>query len=201
MTFFDYFQFIFLITFFVIFIGRSILLFVSQKINPFVLGVGKKGIRKFLEYFLLPGLTYWAFEIVNVSLHLNIPILPNLLTAPLFDSIYTGIAGCALMVPGLVLFILSLVNFGSSWRVGVDVKTSGKLVTSGVFCVTRNPIFVFLDLYFIGTFLINASLFFLICLVIIIPAMHFQILEEEKFLESKYQDEYREYKKKVRRYI
>lgn len=201
MTFFDYFQFIFLVAFFMLFIGRSIFLFVTRKINPFVLGAGKKGFRKILEYFLLPGLAYWAFENVNTSLHLRIPVLPDMLTVPLFDSIYTRIAGCVFMLPGLALFIFSIISFGTSWRIGIDTKSSGKLVTSGAFSLTRNPIYIFLELYFIGTFLINASLFFLTAVLIIIAAIHYQILEEEKFLESAFGEEYRDYKKKVRRYL
>lgn len=96
---------------------------------------------------------------------------------------------------------MSFIASGKSWRVGIDKDNAGKLVTGGIFSITRNPIFVFIDMYFIGTFLIFPNLFFLILMVITIIGMHYQILQEEYFLLSHYGDEYKKYMNKVRRYI
>jgi hypothetical protein len=41
-----------------------------------------------------------------------------------------------------VLLAASLVSFGKSFRVGIDIDYPDKLVTSGVFAITRNPICV-----------------------------------------------------------
>jgi protein-S-isoprenylcysteine O-methyltransferase Ste14 len=74
-------------------------------------------------------------------------------------------------------------------------------VTNGIFSITRNPIFVYIDLYFIGTALINANALFIIFALITVIGTHYQILQEEKHLNNLYKEEYVEYKKRVRRYL
>jgi protein-S-isoprenylcysteine O-methyltransferase Ste14 len=49
--------------------------------------------------------------------------------------------GVLLCPAGLVLVILSLAALGRSFRVGIDARHPGELVTSGVFRWTRNPIY------------------------------------------------------------
>jgi protein-S-isoprenylcysteine O-methyltransferase Ste14 len=61
--------------------------------------------------------------------------------------------------------------------------------------------FLFIDLYFIGTFLINGTLFFLLTALIIVIGIHYQILQEERFLTQHYGDSYREYYNTVGRYF
>ncbi|MBN2077573.1 MAG: isoprenylcysteine carboxylmethyltransferase family protein [Spirochaetes bacterium] len=101
---------------------------------------------------------------------------------------------------GLILFTAALFNFGSSWRVGIDKAHAGELVTRGVFSITRNPIFLFIDLYFLGTFLVYGNIFFLVSSIIAIASSHIQILEEEKFLGAHYGSRYLDYKARVPRY-
>ena len=105
------------------------------------------------------------------------------------------------MLFGLSIFCLALISFGNSWRVGVDKQNSGKLVTNGIFSISRNPVFVFMDIYFLGVWLIYSNIFFLIALILVITGIHFQILQEEKFLLKQYGKEYKDYQRKVRRYL
>jgi protein-S-isoprenylcysteine O-methyltransferase Ste14 len=102
---------------------------------------------------------------------------------------------------GLVLFGLAFVSFGDSWRVGLDQRTPGALVTRGVFTVSRNPIYVFLDAWFVGIFLINGTLIFLIFAVPAVVFLHWQILQEEKFLLRLYGRPYQVYRAKTGRYL
>lgn len=75
------------------------------------------------------------------------------------------------------------------------------LVTTGIFAISRNPIFIFLDLYFIGTFLINGTLSFLIAAVLAVVGNHNQIVREEKFLASRYGKPYQDYRVRTPRYF
>jgi protein-S-isoprenylcysteine O-methyltransferase Ste14 len=102
---------------------------------------------------------------------------------------------------GLVVFILAFFNFGDSWRVGVDYETPGALVTRGIFSLTRNPIYVFIDSWFIGAFLINGTLIFLVFAALAIAAQHWQILREEEFLTQRYGEAYARYRTKTPRYL
>lgn len=201
MDFFDYYIVIALVVFYIVFIGRSIKLALVEGTNPFVIGKGKTGFKGILEILFMVGLVIWTYEVIINAIHTDYFILPRSLFVSLFDNLILKITGCILIAFGLVIFILSLISFGKSWRVGIDKENPGSLVTTGIFSITRNPIFVFLDLYFVSTWLIYSNLFFLISSIIIIIGIHYQIFQEEKFLLTKYGKEYENYKMKVRRYI
>ncbi len=200
MDFFDYFQITVLFLFYSVFIGRTLQLKL-RGINPFVLGIGKIGLKRLLEKSFFFGLVIWTFEVIMHSLNLKFHIFPGVLYANLFQIIPLKILGIVLIILGIVIFILSLISFRSSWRVGIDKQSPGQLVTSGIFAITRNPVFIFFDLYFLGTWLIYSNLFFLIFSVLVVLGLHYQILQEEKFLITQYDEEYKNYIRKVRRYF
>ena len=99
-------------------------------------------------------------------------------TATLFPSRFleSGLAGLLpvqvlgvlLILAGDALFVWALISFGNSWRIGIDEKSAGALVTNGIFAFSRNPIFAFIDLYFLGTFLVSGAPIFLIFAVVTI---------------------------------
>ena len=109
--------------------------------------------------------------------------------------------GALLVLAGLAFFALALAAFGDGWRVGIDTERPGELVTRGVFGISRNPIFVFMNAYAVGTFLLTGRLFFLIFALLAIAAMHAQIRREEAFLEDAYGDAYRSYRAATPRYL
>ena len=74
-------------------------------------------------------------------------------------------------------------------------------MTRGIFSLTRNPIYVFIDCWFIGIFLINGTLIFLVFAVFAITAQHWQILREEEFLKKRYGEPYESYRNQTPRYL
>ncbi len=200
-TFFDIFQIITLIAFLIVFIGRSIFLYARHGINPLVLGIGKTGVRRIVELSFFVGLLVWIVEILIQVFHWEWQIFGGVFATSLVDLLPAKIAGTAIIVLGFALFVLALVAFGQSWRVGIDEASPGDLVTHGVFGFSRNPIFLFIDMYFLGTFLINGTLFFLLMAIAVILGMHYQILQEERFLMQNYGQPYRDYQDKVGRYF
>lgn len=196
--FFDIFQFIALLIFLALFAGRTVTMLVRGGINPITLAAGKSGFRRAAEAFLPVGLVVWWAAIVLASFDVQ---LVSPLDDRLVDSVAAQGVGLGLIASGLVLFALALASFGASWRVGIDEQHPGGLVTGGIFHFTRNPIFVFLDAYFVGTFLVNGTLFFLVAAALAVTLNHYQILQEERFLEGLYGDSYRDYKRSVPRYL
>jgi protein-S-isoprenylcysteine O-methyltransferase Ste14 len=75
------------------------------------------------------------------------------------------------------------------------------LITTGIFSLSRNPIFLSMNLYFLGTFLIYSNLFFLLSFVCMAFGFHYQIRHEEIFLFQEYGNSYSRYMTQVRRYI
>jgi protein-S-isoprenylcysteine O-methyltransferase Ste14 len=200
-AFFGYFQLAALAVFLLVFVGRSVYLRFGRNLSSFALGVGKRGLRRMVELGFLVIFALWVTEILATTLALDWRIFPAPLQRRLQDSLSSQIAGVALVTAGGAIFILALVSFGASWRIGIDAKTPGGLVTTGMFALSRNPIFVFLDLYAFGTFLINGTLGFLIFALVLAAGIHYQILQEEGFLRRTYGTSYHYYCRRTARYF
>lgn len=111
------------------------------------------------------------------------------------------ITGLVLIIIGFTFFILALIHLGTSWRLGIDVKNPGKIVTTGIYSFSRHPIYMFFYLYFLGTFLINTNIIFFISFILMTIILHCQAIQEEKFLLGVFPKEYKEYSYRVDRYI
>jgi protein-S-isoprenylcysteine O-methyltransferase Ste14 len=119
----------------------------------------------------------------------------------LFASHASHRAGGILCCLGLLLMAWSLISFGASFRVGIDNRQPGALITSGIFAFSRNPIYVAFGCVLLGEFLIQPHWLLLIYLVAGIVLFHRQVLREEAFLEQQYGTEYDAYRQRVRRYF
>jgi protein-S-isoprenylcysteine O-methyltransferase Ste14 len=199
-NYFDYFQLAGLVFFVAVFMGRTLYLRLAQGVRPITLGIGKIGWRAALEISFLFGLIIWLLEVLLYTLHAPFRVFPAPFDYLVLDSPLARGTGVCLVLAGFVLFIWALTSFGASWRVGIDKQSPGALVTTGVFAFSRNPIFVFVDLYFIGTFLLNGAVIFLMADVLVVVGLHVQILQEEQFLRAQYGQAYREYCARAPRY-
>ena len=201
MNFFDYFQVTSLGIVLLIVVGRASYLRFRRNINPIVIGGGKQGVLLAVEFMIIIGFVAWMIEGLLFALHSSFRLFPSTLDLQLLNSFPAKIVGVALITLGLVILGSAYASFGDSWRVGFDVKTPGTLVTTGTFALSRNPIYVFLDLWFIGIFLINGTLIFLLFALLAVTVLHWQILQEEKFLVALYGQPYQSYCAKTGRYI
>jgi protein-S-isoprenylcysteine O-methyltransferase Ste14 len=147
--------------------------------------------------FLIPPFALFYFYTVFAAAF----GLPLVSTQTFFDSEFIAWVGVFLCFAGLALLILSLVSSGKSFRVGIDIDHSGKLVTTGIFACSRNPIYVAFGSVLLGQFLVFPNWIMLVYFAAGIWLMHRQVLREEEFLRKQYGDEYGEYCKRVRRYV
>ena len=125
----------------------------------------------------------------------------SVLLHPFWNSATPGWVGLILCVISCIGMASTLVSFGDSFRVGIDENTSDKLITGGMFRISRNPIYVCFMMFCIGLFLIHRNIVIAVAFVLFALAIHRQIVREEKFLAAHYGKEYEEYRKKVRRYL
>lgn len=200
-SFWDWFQITSIFLFVVILMAKAFILRTRTGVNPIAIGRGKKGFQLVFELYSFFGLTLWMVEILSRSLHSRFRIFPSTVDVQLIDSPVAKVMGGVLVTLGLVTFAWAFYSFGTSWRVGFDTKTPGALVTSGIFALSRNPIYLFLDLWFVGVFLINGTLVFLIFALLALGHLHYQIIREEKFLDDLYGEPYKDYRSKTARYL
>lgn len=146
-------------------------------------------------------LLMWFLESTLDAFSVSSRLLPSALYVILVDQVWLQVIGAVMMGVGLFLYVLAIQSFGISWRIGIDKQAPGPLVTRGVFAWTRNPIYVALDLCAVGTFFICGRLVFLALAVGVIILLHDQILREEAFLANTSGEAYRDYSKRIGRYV
>jgi protein-S-isoprenylcysteine O-methyltransferase Ste14 len=110
--------------------------------------------------------------------------------------------GLGLIALGLALGIPGRIGLARA-RTSVNPrKPTTAIVTSGTYRFTRNPLYVGLAIVFVGLTLAFDTAWGFVVLVPILVVMHFGvILREERYLEAKFGDEYRQYRGRVRRYL
>ena len=163
----------------------------------------KKG--AFVKFFLYPifllTLILLIFELVKLAFQISFSVLPDFLINNFIDSIILKISGTILIIVSFIFMALTLRSFKNSLRFGMDSNNIGKLITTGVFSISRNPFFVSIELYFTGIALLFPSPFFVAFTILTLVSIHFFILKEEKFLQEKYKGKYENYAEKVGRYF
>ena len=106
----------------------------------------------------------------------------------------TRIAGVAIGLPSLALLVLARLELGGSFSVRPKAQA---LVTRGLYSRIRNPIYFFGSFAIAGFFLyMNLPLAFCV-FAVLIPLQIYRARQEEKVLEAKFGDEYRQYKSRT----
>jgi len=150
------------------------------------------------DFLLVPLMLAIAYTVLAKVFRL--PIWEPLIR-PFWEKIIPGWFGLGLCGIAIVGFAFTLVSFGDSFRVGIDENKPDRLVTTGMFAFSRNPIYVCFLMFFAGLFLIHRNIVIAVAIVLFALAIHRQVLREEKFLKSHYGMEYLDYCKNVRRYF
>ncbi len=148
------------------------------------------------DFLIPPFALFYFYLILAAAFH-----LPTVSRQEFFHSEILAWIGVLFCLAGLSLLLWSLISFGQSFRVGIDTEHPDKLVTTGVFSFSRNPIYTAFGSILFGQFLIFPNWLLLVYLVAGFWLFHRQVLREEDYLKEHYGKEYLEYCKRVRRYI
>ena len=148
------------------------------------------------DFLILPfALFYFYIVIANAFNFISVT------TQELFHSETVAWIGVIFCIGGLLLIIWSLISFGQSFRIGIDLDNPDQLITSGVFAYSRNPIYVAFAMILFGQFLIFSNWILLSYFGAALWLFHRQVLREEDYLKVHYGKEYSEYCYHVRRYF
>lgn len=111
------------------------------------------------------------------------------------------VAGVVLLILSLLWTVAAQVQMGNSWRIGIDQETKTKLVSSGLFGVSRNPIFLGMIVTLLGLLLALPNAFTLLAFALGYTLIQIQVRLEEEFLASARGEEYGAYTRRVRRWL
>lgn len=109
--------------------------------------------------------------------------------------------GLALGILGVIIFGTAVWTMRDSWRAGIPENDKTEIVTEGIYKISRNPAFLGFDLVYIGIGLMFFNPVLAVFSIFAIVMLHFQILQEEKYLSVVFGREYDMYKKQVCRYF
>jgi len=162
-------------------------------IQMFVMMFGKKGIME---------KTHGAGIERKTFLEKKIPLIANLLCfVALAYSIFLPLkVGTAWFYTGLSIFVTgTIILFIATY----DFMTTpfDQVIQSGVYAFSRNPLYLSASLIYFGAGISTGSLIFIGLTIIITLSLHYEILLEEKYCLNLYQENYREYMKRVPRWV
>ena len=105
---------------------------------------------------------------------------------------------------GILIFVNPVLQFVKSKTTvnPIQFEEVNKLVTSGIFKYSRNPMYLGMLMIILSTSIFYLNIYSILTpLLFILWINKFQIKREEEFLTEKFGDEYLSYKKKTRRWI
>lgn len=110
--------------------------------------------------------------------------------------------GIASIILGIVFIFLARREFARFHQPTDPGHPTSKVVMTGVFSISRNPLYLGSVILLVGIALILNILWAFIALLLSIIICHYVlIVPEEKYLAAKFGDEYREYIATVRRWL
>ena len=179
-----------LLFFYSIYIGKM-LLQKRKGIQTDQMAKGKVKDRLFYIELILKIATYAVVAVEVISIFAVKPELPG--GVVLF--------GAALGFIGDAIFAVAVVTMRDSWRAGVAENDKTEMITDGIYRVSRNPAFLGFDCVYMGLLLMFFNIPLLLFSAFAATMLHLQILQEERYLQTVFGDDYVAYKSKVCRYL
>jgi protein-S-isoprenylcysteine O-methyltransferase Ste14 len=140
--------------------------------------------------FFIAAAGMWIIALITPSLSYPFPFQKTV-------AMILLIIGGAFGVSSILTFVFSRTTINS-----IQVDAVSSLVCSGVYLITRNPMYLALLFVLLGWSCILSNILALIVIPMYVFYMnYFQIIPEEIALESKYGDKFVRYKTKVRRWL
>ena len=111
-------------------------------------------------------------------------------------------AALALSILGVAIVVLAARTLRAAGTNVDPLRPTTAIVTAGPYRFSRNPIYVGLTLLYLGLASAFNTWWAVIVLVPILAIMHLGVVRrEERYLEQKFGEPYREYRSRVRRYL
>ncbi len=185
----------FLITLFIV---PSYITYKRTGINPFKFSKEETAINYVGKAYKIIS----SFALVIIVLNAFFPSAMQYLVSIEYLVSNTSVwIGLGLIHLAFVVIFIAQRNMANEWRIGIDRENKVKLITKGLFSVSRNPIFLGVITVFIGLFLMIPNLITTVILVAGALVIQVQVRLEEEFLLSTLGEEYKIYMMEVKRWL
>ncbi len=146
---------------------------------------------------MAPPLFYVAIFFGSVFLQRRAP-LPN----DFFQTNGCFVCGIAFVLIALTLLLPALFRFYQTRNTLITIKPANSLQTSGIYGITRNPMYLGLLVLYTGIAFLKGNLWtFAGIPVVVLVITMLVILPEEKYLYRAFGKDYSGYKSRVRRWL
>jgi len=113
----------------------------------------------------------------------------------------TMVVGLACMLAAAIV-LPALLSFRRAATRPEPWRPATALVTDGPYRFSRNPMYLGFTLLYLGIALLFGSLWPFLFLPLVLSVMHFGVIvREEAYLERRFGDAYREYRRRVNRWL
>ncbi len=109
--------------------------------------------------------------------------------------------GLALMIIGSTILLVAQVTLWRFYSSTLVIKEDHRLITHGIYRLTRHPIYLGNIMFFIGVSVYASSLYGLLTMSALIPVFLKRIRIEERLLTDEFGDAHRTYKKATSKLI
>ena len=130
---------------------------------------------------------FWVYQTSTILIIICMLFIKTDTTTSTFKT------GLIVYIIGVLLFAIATMSFAKPNANGIN--------QSGLYRISRNPMYVSYFIYFLGCVLLTHSIILLILLCAFQISAHWIILAEERWCIQTFGDKYIQYTKKVRQYI
>lgn len=112
------------------------------------------------------------------------------------------VIGVAIGATGVVLIVWAIISLWRKQTTVMPDRTSTALVTTGPYTLLRNPIYLGEVMAMLGAAELTKNVWFIVAaLAFAVLVTWLQIIPEERHLDARFGQDYRDYKERARRWI
>ena len=194
---------IFLLVYLLIFFGLAMILpsyrvWKTTGVNPYKLGKSESAHDYVGTLFRL---TIFSVALVVIAFAFLPNLYEYLVPISYLSNVTLNTVGQTLLVIAVIWVLVAQVHMQKSWRIGIDEDIKTELIQTGLFKLSRNPIFLGMRVMLLGLFLVLPSAATLVILFVGDLLIQIQVRLEEEFLTRTHGKAYLAYQKQVRRWI
>ena len=141
--------------------------------------------------------TFWQVYLLIISYIIGEFVLPK------YPLLYVlNLLGVFIIILAPIIFFSSRNAFYAYEENPLPQSDTDKIIKTGIYAYSRNPIYLSFVLFHLGMFLtFENTMYFLCSIGLFFWLNNFVIKSEEEFLEDKFNDEYIRYCKSVKKWI